>query len=148
MISYCEKKIIRNFKVINITSIGCFKKISENSESYLVDVRTKPEWVFVGVPDLSKINNSTIFISWQNYPKMKINKNFEKNISKQNIKKNDYIFLICRSGARSLKAAVYLSSLGYRHCYNVSDGFEGDKNNIYHRSKINGWKFSNLPWKQ
>jgi len=132
----------------SINSTECFDKLSKNSKSYLIDVRTKPEWEFVGVPDLSNTNNSTLFISWQEYPEMNINKNFEKHIFQKNIGKNDYIFLICRSGSRSLKAAKYLSSLGYKHCFNVSDGFEGNKDNINHRSTINGWKFSNLPWKQ
>ena len=143
-----RKKIINCHKVINLNSYDCFKKISKNLKSYLIDVRTRPEWEFVGVPDLSAINNSTIFISWQEYPEMNINKNFEKHVTQKNIKKNDYIFLICRSGQRSLKAAEYLSSLGYKHCFNISDGFEGNKNNTSHRSKIRGWKFNNLPWKQ
>ena len=143
-----RKKIINSYKVTNLNSYDCFKKISTNLKSYLIDVRTKPEWEFVGVPDLSTINNSTIFISWQEYPEMNINKNFEKNVAQKNINKKDYIFLICRSGRRSLKAAEYLSSLGYKHCFNISDGFERNKDNTNHRSKIGGWKFNNLPWKQ
>ena len=143
-----RKKNKNIHKVINLNSYDCFKKISTNLKSYLIDVRTKPEWEFVGVPDLSTINNSTIFISWQEYPEMNINKNFEKNVAQKNINKKDYIFLICRSGRRSLKAAEYLSSLGYKHCFNISDGFEGNKDNTNHRSKIGGWKFNNLPWKQ
>jgi len=142
------KRKNNNYKVINLNSFDCFKKISENPKSYLIDVRTKPEWELVGVPDLTTINNATIFISWEEYPEMNINSSFEKHVAKKNIKKNDYIFLICRSGHRSLKAAEYLLSLGYKNCFNISDGFEGDKDNINHRSKINGWKFNNLPWKQ
>ena len=147
-----RKNIINNEiskqKVINLNSFECFKKISENFKSYLIDVRTKPEWQFVGVPDLSSINNSTIFISWQEYPEMNINRNFEKHVVQKSITKNDNIFLICRSGQRSLKAAEYLSSVGYQNCFNVLDGFEGEKDNINHRSSLSGWKFNNLPWKQ
>ena len=142
------KRKNNNYKVINLNSFDCFKKISENPKSYLIDVRTKPEWELVGVPDLTTINNATIFISWEEYPEMNINSSFEKHVAQKNIKKNDYIFLICRSGHRSLMAAEYLLSLGYKNCFNISDGFEGDKDNINHRSKINGWKFNNLPWKQ
>ena len=65
-----------------------------------------------------------------------------------NIEKNDNIFLICRSGTRSFYAAKYLASCSYNYTYNVSDGFEGDKNNLNQRSNINGWKYNNLPWKQ
>ena len=36
----------------------------------------------------------------------------------------------------------------YHHCFNITDGFEGEKNNLNQRSTINGWKYNNLPWKQ
>ena len=129
-------------------SIECYEQLSEISNSYLIDVRTKPEWMFVGVPDLSYLNKETIFISWHEYPKMNFNKSFENQLDKFNLKKNDHIFFICRSGRRSFDAAKYLSSCKYIHCYNVADGFEGDKDTLNHRSNINGWKFNNLPWKQ
>ena len=141
-----ENKIDPN--VQNITSFNCFKKLSEISNSYLIDVRTKPEWEFIGIPDLSSLNKKTIFISWYVYPEMKINFFFESQIDNSKIEKNDKLFLICRSGSRSLHASKFLVSCGYNYCYNVSDGFEGDKNNINQRSTINGWKYNNLPWKQ
>ena len=79
---------------------------------------------------------------------MKINSFFENQIIKSNIKKSDKLFLICRSGRRSLHAAKFLTLCGYNHCYNVADGFEGDKNTLSQRSTINGWKYNNLSWKQ
>ena len=140
-----ENKIDSNVK--NITSFKCFKNLSEISNSYLIDVRTKPEWEFVGIPDLSSLNKKTIFISWHVYPEMKINSFFENQITNSKIEKNNKLFLICRSGNRSFHAAKFLTSCGYDNCYNVSDGFEGDKNNLNQRSTINGWKYNNLPWK-
>ena len=137
----------KNLSIKNITSIECFNKLSEISNSYLIDIRTKPEWEFIGVPDLSSLNKKTIFISWHVYPEMKINSLFENQITESNIKKNDKLFLICRSGNRSFQAAKFLSSFGYNNCFNIIDGFEGDKNNINQRSTINGWKYNNLPWK-
>ena len=138
----------KNEYINDITSKECFSKLSKVSNSYLVDVRTTPEWEFIGVPDLSSINKKVMFISWQVYPKMKINSSFENRIDALNIKKNDKIFLICRSGKRSYDAAKFLSSVGYNYCYNITDGFEGDKDDLNHRSTINGWKYNNLPWKQ
>ena len=132
----------------NITSVECFDKLSEIFNSYLIDVRTKPEWEFIGIPDLSSLNKKTIFISWHVYPQMKINSFFENEVIESNIKKNDKLFFICRSGGRSFHAAKFLAHSGYNYCYNVSDGFEGDKNKLNKRSTINGWKFNNLPWKQ
>ena len=70
----------KDLSVKNITSIECFNKLSEISNSYLIDIRTKPEWEFIGVPDLSSLNKKTIFISWHMYPEMKINSLFENQI--------------------------------------------------------------------
>ena len=134
--------------VKNITSIECFKELSEISNSYLIDVRTEPEWKFIGVPDLSSLNKKTVFISWHMYPEMKINSHFENKINESNIKKNDKLFLICRSGSRSFHSSQFLTLCGYKRCYNVLDGFEGVKNTLSQRSSINGWKYNNLPWKQ
>ena len=139
---------INDSKVHNIASVECFNQLSEIFNSYLIDVRTKPEWEFIGTPNLSSINKKTIFISWHIYPQLKINPFFENQITELNIKKNDKLFFICRSGGRSFQAAKFLSHSGYNYCYNVSDGFEGDKNNLNQRTTINGWKFNNLPWKQ
>ena len=64
------------------------------------------------------------------------------------IKQEDLIFSICRSGHRSQEAAKYINKLGYKNCYNVSDGFEGYKDLGNHRAQVNGWKYNLLPWKQ
>ena len=139
---------IKDLSVKNITSIECFNKLSEISNSYLIDIRTKPEWEFIGVPDLSSLNKKTIFISWHMYPEMKINSLFENQITESNIKKNDKLFLICRSGNRSSDAAEFLTSCGFTNCFNVKDGFEGEIGPNHQRSTINGWKYYKLPWKQ
>ena len=139
---------MKDLNVKNITSIECFNKLSEISNSYLIDIRTKPEWEFIGVPDLSSLNKKTIFIAWNEYPEMNINKYFIDQVVGENIEKIDNIFLICRSGKRSFQAAKHLTLFGYNHCYNISDGFEGDKNKLNQRSTINGWKYNNLPWQQ
>ena len=137
-----------NSDIKNITSVECFSYLSKISNSFLIDVRTKPEWEFIGIPDLSSLNKNTIFSSWHIYPEMKINLFFENKLFESNIKKNDKIFLICRSGTRSYHAAEFLTSRGYNHCFNIADGFEGKKNTLNQRSAINGWKYHNLPWKQ
>ena len=138
----------KNSHLKSITSVECFNKLSKISNSYLIDVRTQPEWEFIGVPDLSSLNKKTIFISWLVYPEMEINSYFKNQINESNIEKNDKLFLICRSGKRSFNAAKFLTACDYKHCFNVTDGFEGDKNTLSQRSTINGWKYNNFPWKQ
>ena len=132
----------------SISSKQCFERLSKESSSYLVDVRTKPEWLFVGLPDLQSLNKQTICVSWNLYPNMEINVNFESEILESGINKQDVVFLICRSGNRSSDAAEFLTSRGFTNCVNLTDGFEGEIGPNHQRSTINGWKYHNLPWKQ
>ena len=137
-------KIIIN----NSSSFDYFRMLSINQNSHLIDVRTKPEWDYVGIPDLSSIKKQVLCISWKIYPEMRVNKNFEKQIIKLNIQKNNNLYFICRSGKRSYDATKFLISKGYTNCFNVYDGFEGKLNQHHKRTSIDGWKFYNLPWKQ
>ena len=49
-------KLDKKDYIKNISSQECFKKLSIEVYSHLIDVRTKPEWIYIGVPDLSLIN--------------------------------------------------------------------------------------------
>ena len=143
-----EIKLNKKDNIKNISSRKCFEKLSIEVNSQLIDVRTKPEWIYVGVPDLSSINKKVIFVSWQVYPEMGTNKFFENQILESNIKKDNNLYFICRSGNRSNNAAEFLTSRGFSNCFNVIDGFEGKQNHERQRASIDGWQFNNLPWKQ
>ena len=143
-----EIKLNKKDNIKNISSRECFEKLSIEVNSQLIDVRTKPEWIYVGVPDLSSINKKVIFVSWQVYPEMGTNKFFENQILESNIKKNNNLYFICRSGQRSHDAAKFLDSRSFANCFNVFDGFEGNLNHERQRASIDGWQFNNLPWKQ
>ena len=142
-----EIKLNKKDNIKNISSRECFEKLSIEVNSQLIDVRTKPEWIYVGVPDLSSINKKVIFVSWQVYPEMGTNKFFENQILESNIKKDTNLYFICRSGNRSNNAAEFLISRGFSNCFNVIDGFEGKLNHQHQRALIDGWQFNKLPWK-
>lgn len=115
----------------------------------LVDVRTLPEWQFVGVPDLQGTAGTLATISWKLYPDFSSNPRFADMLAAvPGVGKDTPLLFICRSGGRSLDAAVAMTALGYRYCFNVSDGFEGDPDAASHRGKARGWKAKHLPWKQ
>ncbi len=107
----------------------------------LVDVRCRAELDWVG-----RIPNA-VEIEWMTYPGMKPNPNFSVSLEQQ-VDKEALVLFICRSGARSHAAAVAAMGAGYRDCYNILDGFEGDKNTSEHRSTVNGWREAGLPWVQ
>ncbi|MGZ0188604.1 MAG: rhodanese-like domain-containing protein [Alphaproteobacteria bacterium] len=122
--------------------------LSQNQQAVLVDVRTQPEWGFVGLPDLSLLGRAAALASWQVYPTMEINSRFQAEIAEAAPNKDVPILLICRSGARSRSAAVAATAMGYATAHNVAEGFEGDLSANGRRGESNGWKVAGLPWRQ
>lgn len=117
-----------------------------NSDVVLLDVRTKEEWKFVGIPLVQFGENRVHFVSWRILPDMQQNGNFLQDVRSRITDLNVPIILMCRSGARSMEAGVYLMRNGYTRCYNIEYGFEGELDMNYQRGFINGWKASALPW--
>ena len=112
-----------------------------NDGRLLVDVRTRPEWDFVG-----KVPGS-LLIEWQSYPNSQPNPSFLDELTAR-AGKSDILMFLCRSGARSHAAAAAASNMGYSESYNVLQGFEGDKDAQGHRASVGGWQFAGLPWSQ
>ena len=107
----------------------------------LVDVRTRPEWDFVGrIP-------GSVAIEWQTYPSSQPNPAFLDDLKAQT-EKGAIVMFLCRSGARSHAAAAAATQIGYAHSYNILQGFEGDKDALGHRASVGGWQFAGLPWVQ
>jgi rhodanese-related sulfurtransferase len=114
----------------------------------LVDVRTRPEWTFVGIPDLDSIGKKPVLLVWQDYPAMQINPTFAEELRCVVSSPEAPLLFICRSGARSRAAAEAMAAVGYRRCYNVAEGFEGQVDVEGHRGRKAGWKAAGLPWHQ
>jgi rhodanese-related sulfurtransferase len=139
--------------VQNICAKEAFSNLLKKENSILIDVRTNEEVNFVGFPDLSSIARNVIFVPWRLLPNMSINDNFEFNLVDEIKKITDdkeskiNLLFLCRSGARSMEAALFMSDICY-NCYNIEKGFEGDLDQNGQRSNLNGWKFENNPWKQ
>ncbi len=122
--------------------------LEKDSKAVLIDVRTLPEWNFVGLPRLDGLGKETICISWQVFPEMARNENFAQQAEAQGVGKDQPVLLLCRSGVRSKAAAMTLTAAGFGPCYNVSEGFEGDRDGDAHRGSVGGWKVAGLPWAQ
>ena len=105
--------------------------------SVLLDVRTKEEWDTIGKPDGEKIGLKTYFLSVQFGEERIFNENFVQEFKNLKISQDQEILIICRSGSRSQVAAELLTRENYT-CSNISDGFEGNQDNI-------GWNNCDLP---
>ena len=110
-------------------------------EARLVDIRSHAELDWVGrIPQ-------AVEIEWSYYPEMALNPHFIVHLKKQ-LDLESLVFFICRSGLRSDLAARLATKAGFPNCYNVLEGFEGDKDAHGQRNKISGWRRAGLPWTQ
>ncbi len=107
----------------------------------LVDVRTRAEWDWVG-----RVPNA-VEIEWNQYPGGVRNPNFLAELERQ-VDREALVIFLCRSGARSDGAAQLATEHGYGDCYNILEGFEGDKDASGHRNTVGGWRHAGLPWIQ
>jgi len=114
----------------------------------LVDVRTEPEWRYVGLPDLSALGRATVCVSWQIYPTMEQNARFVEDVVAAGVTSGQPVLLLCRSGVRSRAAAIALTAHGLGPCYNIAGGFEGPHDEDGRRGRRTGWKVAGLPWRQ
>jgi rhodanese-related sulfurtransferase len=135
-------------------SVGdAYALLKEDQRAELVDVRTQAEWTWVGVPDLSGLNKTPIFIEWASYPGMRRAADFAQRViaelTERGADPGTPVLFLCRSGVRSLAAARALTAAGWRRCYNVSEGFEGGLDAASHRrGALGGWRSGGLPWTQ
>jgi rhodanese-related sulfurtransferase len=115
--------------------------LSLSKEAKLIDVRSRAEWDWVGrVPGAAEIQ-------LMSYPDNAVNALFAGQVEGVGGKDALLLFL-CRSGGRSGMAATNLTAAGFTRCYNVLEGFEGDKDAKGQRNTTNGWRFAGLPWVQ
>jgi rhodanese-related sulfurtransferase len=134
--------------VENVPPGRVWEALRNNPQAQLVDVRTEPEWNFVGLPDLASAGKQVVLIQWQVYPSMQLNTAFADQLKEAGFTPEHHIYFICRSGQRSFAAAQAAQQAGFPHAYNVADGFEGAADRHGHRGVAAGWKAQRLPWRQ
>ncbi len=124
-----------------LTPEEAFVLLQQLPGAVLVDVRTQAEWTFVGgVAD-------AVQIEWKSFPGMQPNPAFITQLQAQ-VPGQAHVLFLCRSGARSHDAAVAATAAGFSHCYNILEGFEGDRDAHGQRGRLNGWQAAGLPWNQ
>ena len=108
-----------------------------------VDVRMEIESLYVGRPP--GVEN----IPWYEYPDLTPDPaHFAQAVAREAGDKGRPILLICRSGKRTLDAGQALEAAGFSDVAHVLHGFEGELNDHFKRSTVNGWRHDGLPWEQ
>ena len=132
--------------VENVTPKQVWEALASHPDARLVDVRTDYEWAGIGVPDLAGTGKQPALVSWQLAPAMQVNTAFVDQLRAAGINEDDHVYFLCRSGVRSVAAADAAAAAGYKHTYNILDGFEGPPNGQGVRGRLAGWQADGLPW--
>lgn len=125
-----------------------FGLLGDEPAAVLVDCRTRAEWSYVGVPDISSLGKNVVFIEWSTFPEGTVNPDFVTQLEEAGVDRDQPVMFLCRSGVRSRAAASAAAAAGWHKAYNISDGFEGPPDDHGHRGSKSGWKVEGLPWRQ
>lgn len=138
-----------------VTAVDSAKAVEEVKGAILIDIRSRAEVNFLGIPTLAAANVPFKEMSLDYDAKAKSytmvdNKDFvpaiEAVLKEKGLGKDAHVLLMCRSGGRSAHAANVLAEAGYTAVYSVVDGFEGDKDKTTGLRTVNGWKNAGLPY--
>ena len=117
--------------------------LQANPDARLIDIRMEIESMYVGRPP------GAINVPWYEYPDFTPNAQaFCQTVLSEIHRKDHPVLLLCRSGQRTLDAGQALEAEGFTQVINILHGFEGDLNDKFHRSALNGWRHDGLPWEQ
>ncbi|MDY7579663.1 rhodanese-like domain-containing protein [Herbaspirillum sp. RTI4] len=121
-----------------------FSLLQSNANIFLIDVRTKAERDWVGQVALPPAQHFSV--QWNLYPEGRPNPHFLDELHQIAADRENVLLFLCRSGVRSKAAATAATKAGYRHCFDILQGFEGGKDAQGHRKMIDGWCYAGLPW--
>ena len=120
--------------------VVCLQEIKCLDEAF---PRMEIESLYVGRPP--GVEN----IPWYEYPDLTPNPaGFAAAVEREAGDKSRPVLLICRSGKRTLAAGEALEAAGFTDVAHVVHGFEGDLDEQFKRSTLNGWRYDGLPWEQ
>lgn len=131
----------------DVTPTEAYAAATGPDGALLVDVRTRAEWAYVGVPVLEGTGREVAFVEWSTFPDGRVNEHFVDEVRAAGLTAGRPVYLLCRSGVRSKSAADALTAAGLGPAYNVLEGFEGPHDAQGHRT-VEGWKVAGLPWRQ
>jgi rhodanese-related sulfurtransferase len=134
--------------VDNVSARQAWTALTSDPEAQLIDCRTDAEWQYVGIPDLRGAGKQAVLVSWQYFPSGNVNAAFVDEIRDAGLEPTQKLYFLCRSGVRSMAAAIAAQAEGFAHVFNVADGFEGPHDAEGHRGAVAGWKADGLPWRQ
>ncbi|MBC3931654.1 rhodanese-like domain-containing protein [Undibacterium curvum] len=127
-----------------LTPTEAYTLLQQHDQAILIDVRTNAERDWVGRVVLAEAQHHAV--QWSLYPGGTPNPDFLTQLADICPDKATPLLFLCRSGVRSRHAAKLATEHGYTHCFDILEGFEGDKDTQGHRKSVGGWCQHGLPW--
>ncbi|MFO7953478.1 rhodanese-like domain-containing protein [Thioalkalivibrio sp.] len=132
-----------------ISPVETYERLQARPRDLLIDVRSTMEYLFVGHP------TGSVHIPWIDEPDWTVNPQFVPQVRKlllggvsDHSAEAPALYLICRSGKRTLDAGQALVDAGIENVFSVEEGFEGPLDEHHRRSTRGGWRYHGLPWEQ
>lgn len=126
-----------------VTPQEAYALLQADENVKLIDVRTNAERDWVGRVNVPASQHAAV--QWNLYPGGTHNPDFLAQLAEVATNESVLLFL-CRSGVRSRHAATLATENGYLHCFDILEGFEGEKDANGHRKTMSGWCKAQLPW--
>lgn len=126
-----------------VTPVEAHALLQAVPQALIVDVRTAAERDWIGRVDVADVQQAAI--EWNLYPGGTPNPVFLEQLRKI-ARPEQVVLFLCRSGVRSRHAATLASANGYANCFDILEGFEGDRDAAGHRKTVGGWCAAGLPW--
>ena len=127
-----------------LTPNEAYSLLQSTPSVILVDVRTNAERDWIGKVAIA--NEQHFAVQWSLYPGGTPNPDFLTQLQAVTNDHHTVILFLCRSGVRSRHAAKLATENGYTNCFDILQGFEGDKDEHGHRKTVGGWCYNDLPW--
>ena len=147
--------------VAHVEPAEAWERLRAEPGALLVDVRSDMEFLMIGHP------RGAVNVPWIDAPDWTANPRFVAEVRKLLLGRPrgaapgrdgralgardggpPPLFLICRSGNRSVDAARALAAEGIGDALVIRGGFEGPLDDEHHRGTIAGWRHAGLPWEQ
>jgi hypothetical protein len=89
--------------VDNVDVETTWQSLATRPRSQLIDVRTRAEWTYVGIPDLGSIGKRAILVEWQTFPDQTVDPRFVERLTGElkalGAQSDDDLFFIVQSAA-------------------------------------------------
>lgn len=104
-------------QVQEISAVQLHDICAQNSQAVLIDIREVAE------TNAGTIANAVLIPRGVLEMQLSSEENLKRRFSTLEILAEQPVYLLCRSGARSVLSAISLQQMGFKHVYSVAGGF-------------------------